>query len=215
MIIDLLRINQSKPARAGGSTSLTNVVPTELYHYFEAGTPPFRSLSELSDTDFALEMERIGEQPIKTNRFTSPEMRRYYLYFRRQTERLASEKFSHKGGRPEIEAPRYLTLGPVKWFYDWYTQADEVRLPIGDLDPLTLSFTYPDSMTSFLLAEGSFEPYKPFAQPHHGEVFTLQELPALIQELGMPDEDDPINQQFGNRIVEAQLWSLAPLSPWI
>jgi len=162
-----------------------------------------------------VEMERIGKTPITTNRFTSPEMRGYYLYFRRQTERLIKERFVRKGGEPDIDAPRYLTLGPVKWFFDWYLCADEVSLAIADVDPRKISFTYPDSMTSLLLAEGSFEPYRPFKAAHHGEVYTLQELPELIDSLGMPDENDPVNQQFGNLIVEAQLWSLEPISHWL
>ena len=43
------------------------------------------------------------------------------------------------------------------------------------------------------------------------EVFTLDEIESVIEEHGMPDEEDPNNIEHGNRIIEAQIWDLEKL----
>ena len=190
-------------------------LPTHLYHYYEASGAPFRSLSDLSDAQFNQHMETIANQTMVVNRFATPELRATYLRFRRYTERVIRARFISKGGNPELDAPRYLTLGPSRWFDDWYEQPREISIELATLDPAYVSFTYPDSMTSLLMAEDRFEPYRPYKQPHHGQVFTLAELTALVARIGLPDPNDATNQRYGNLIVEAQLWSERPLRPWL
>jgi hypothetical protein len=66
-------------------------------------------------------------------------------------------------------------------------------------------------MMSLLIAEDRFESFAKFKQPYHGEVFRLEELEDLVSEYGFPDESDPNNIEYGNPIIEAQIWDYSLL----
>ena len=63
--------------------------------------------------------------------------------------------------------------------------------------------------------EGHAAAFAQFKMPYHGDVFRLSELADLISTYGLPDEDDPENQTYGNRIIEAQVWDLSPLVKYV
>lgn len=110
-----------------------------------------------------------------------------------------------------LQIRHYFTLGAVSWFLDWYQDPRELILDLSAIPEEVISFTYPDSMMSYLIAEDRFEPFAQFKMPYHGEVFTLAEIQGIVREYGMPDEEDPQNIEHGNRIIEAQVWDVALL----
>lgn len=191
------------------------MLPDTLYHYYEAERGPFRSMSELSREEFVALMDELSTQQTPENRFDEGWKRDFYREFRPYVERVIRERFIEKGGRPTLVAPRYLTLGPTAWFLDWYKQPKMVAVPLDAVPDSVLSFTYPDSMMSYLLAEDRFEPFAKFKQPYHGDVYTRTEIEYVVRDYGLPDEHDPVNIEHGNRIIEAQVWDLEPLQPFL
>ena len=190
-------------------------IPNSLFHYYEKSRQPFLSISETADTQFTEIMDGLSKLPTPENRFDTEDKRNFYLFFRRYTENAIHRQFIAKGGKPILEAPRYMTLGSVSWFMDWYEDPGTLEIPLDAFDESSISFTYPDSMMSMLLAEERYEPFRKYKMPYHGQVYLRSELPQLIAEYGMPDETDEQNIEYGNRIIEAQIWDLEPLSKYI
>ncbi len=190
-------------------------LPESLFYYYEDSRDPFLSISELTSAEFAALMEDFAELPISDNRFDELWKREFYLFFRPYTEQTIRQRFIAKGGKPVLTAPRYLTLGPTEWFYDWYEEPKTIEIPLAAIPSTSISFTYPDSMMSLLIAEDRYEPFAKFKQPYHGEVYRLEELGDLVGEYGFPDESNPKNIEYGNRIIEAQIWDYALLAPYV
>ena len=190
-------------------------IPQSLFYYYETAREPFLSISELEPGRFSALMDDLGIADVVDNRFDEKWKRDFYLFFRPYTERKIRERFIQKGGKPTLIAPRYMTLGATTWFLDWYENAAAIEIPLTEIPSTSISFTYPDSMMSLLIAEDRYEPFARFKMPYHGEVFRLEELHGLIADYGLPDESDPRNLEYGNRIIEAQIWDLAPLMPHV
>lgn len=190
-------------------------VPTSLFHYYESSRAPFLSISELDSESFRNMMDEFATLELSESRFDEDWKRDFYLFFRPYTENFFREKFIAKGGKPKLKAPRYATLGAATWFNRWYLEPAEIEIPLARIPAESISFTYPDSMMSLLIAEDRFEPFAQFKQPCHGELYLLEELPELIRRYGLPDEEDPRNLEYGNRIIEAQIWDLDPLQSYL
>ena len=58
-----------------------------------------------------------------------------------------------------LQIRHYFTLGAVSWFLDWYQDPKELTLDLSAIPEEVISFTYPDSMMSYLIAEDRFEPF--------------------------------------------------------
>jgi hypothetical protein len=72
-----------------------------LTYYYLKGTPPFRSLSALPDSEAIELMEALYVKfagSILFERFKDPAQ---YLYDRKQTEQWVREAFMAKGGQPQ------------------------------------------------------------------------------------------------------------------
>ena len=192
------------------------MIPTYLYHYYEKSREPFLSISESDETDFKRIMNQIGQLPIEINRFKNAEQREFYYVFRNYTEKKIRSMFIEKGGKPSLEFPRYMTLGSAKWVYEmYYEKLGIIEIPLEEFDDTAISFTYSDSMLSMFIAEDRSEPFKKFKKPYHGKVFTKPELGNVIEKYGLPDETDRNNINYGNYIIEAQIWDLEVIEKYI
>lgn len=187
------------------------MTPNFLTHYYLPDSKPFLSISELSETEWAILCENFKERLDSDDTYN----RRFGLGYqgvRWEVENELREKFITKGGQPTRKYPYYLCLGECDW-WKHFCQHDEVIIPIKDIDPKTISFTYPDSFTSlgFLARFG----IKHEVKPYHGEVFTLQEMRNIVNKFGMPRNQHKINYKSYHKeelelYVEAQLWSETP-----
>jgi hypothetical protein len=86
----------------------------------------------------------------------------------------------------------------------------EIQVPLSLFDERAVSFTYPDSMVSFLLnMERNPEYYLP---EYHGQVFTLAEMRAIVETNGLPGyrwgTELPVDMA---NYIEAQVWDHEPL----
>ncbi len=184
-----------------------------LLHVYKKGCPPFRSLSSLTQEEaLAVMPELYVEGSIFWERFKDP---LGYLSFRRQVEQNLRNGFIEKGGHPKMPYPIYLVLGRPKWFdlvADTPTKetTSEIKLPLSIVPPDQISFTYPDSMVSALMAlQKNPEYYEP---DYHGKVFTMDEMERILDRNGLPGEgwETRMPSSYAH-YVEAQVWDHEPL----
>lgn len=184
-----------------------------LIHFYRRGTEPFRSLSALSDVDAMRIMNDFYiEGSVIWERFKDPAQ---YLQARRQIEQWLRREFIAKGGKPQDAYPIYMVWGRTKWLM---TAADaatlattaEIQVPLSLFGEWDVSFTYPDSMVSTLLADEQNPEY--YLPDYHGRVFTLSEIRSIVESNGLPGEKWGTHlPDFLANYIEAQVWNRAPL----
>lgn len=184
-----------------------------LIHLYKRGAEPFRTLSALPEEESISIMKSLYRAgSIFWERFEDPIA---YLRLRKQIEQSIREAFIAKGGMPREAHPIYMAFGRTRWMQtslDAVTLATttEIELPISLFQECDVSFTYPDSMVSFLLARDKDPDY--YLPDFHGRVFTLSEIQCIIEASGLPGE------RWGNNLpgsipnyIEAQVWNQAVL----
>ena len=184
-----------------------------LFHLYKSGTEPFRTLSILSEEDAIQIMQDLYmEGAIFWERFEDPAQ---YLRMRKQIEQSLRQEFIVKGGQPRESCPIYMALGRSKWMQtdiDAATLAttQQIQVPLSLFQECDVSFTYPDSMVSFLLATQKESEY--YLPEYHGKVFTLSEIRSIVESLGLPGEKWGTNLPSSMpNYIEAQVWNHAPL----
>jgi len=184
-----------------------------LVHAYKRDTEPFRSLSALSDVEAVDIMKDLYvEGSVFWERFKDPAG---YLQLRRQVEDWLRSEFIAKGGKPRASYPVYMMLGRSRWvqtMLDATTLATtrELQVPLSIFRECDLSFTYPDSMVSFILNDQRDPEY--YLPEYHGKVFTLCEMRSIVEANGLP------GWKWGTNLpgdlanyIEAQIWNHKPL----
>ena len=184
----------------------TDRLPATLSHFYKPATGPFRSISELSESDAADAMRRMREGDDTYSRFTA-EHRDPYMRARRKSEARLFDAFIKKGGKPKRRSPYYLILD-TPGTETFFPQDMRLAIPLDRIPAEVVSFTYLDSMCCDLILEHDPDGMLPpgflarFAGlPCLREVYRLSELPALLQEYGPPEKT----------YIEAQVWDDEPL----
>jgi hypothetical protein len=187
-------------------------MPDFLIHVHRKGEPPFRTLSALPDDQAVSIMERLFVKgSVFWERFGDPHG---YLRRRREVERNLREGFISQGGRPVDDHPVYLILGRPKWMDQVADEAtlsttEMVEIPLSVIPPDAVSFTYPDSMASAMIAERYPQQYD---AEIHGRVFTLAGMRRIVRRKGMPGEGwEAVLPPHEPHYIEAQVWDRRPL----
>ena len=180
----------------------------KLTHYYRPFSPPFQSLSTLEPADVDSALRRLAAFEPLPFRLTEPR----YLPERRRIEGAMRARFEEKGGAIARPHPHYFVLGK---FSLWENDGSrKIELSLADVDPGCLSFTLTDSFFNYRRTSLRGEPIP--RRSYHDELYLADELPALLEEHGLPTErwrDDP-EHRF-EVYVEAQLWSDAPVEAWL
>ncbi len=184
-----------------------------LIHFYKKGAEPFRTLSSLPQEEAIQIMQALYvEGSVFWERFKDPAD---YLKERLRIEQKLRKLFISKGGRPRDPSPIYMILGRTRWLQaaaDAVTLATtaEIQVPLSLFQEGEISFTYPDSMVSFWLADLKDAEY--YLPEYHGKVFTLPEIRSIVETNGLPGET------WGNKLpenlanyIEAQVWNREPL----
>lgn len=186
-----------------GDGARSDRLPDVVTHIYDPERGAFRNLCSLPDDEAGSILAAIaasGRRAIKPN----------YLSRRRATEAWLLSERTRKLGPSRLSHPIYFFLGDFRDGADPSRPAS-IALPLAAFPAEMVTFTYPDSMTSFLL--GSRNDLAGERQPHHGEVFTLDEITRIVATIGLPDSDrqrDPARQY--DRYIEMQLWDEQPLA---
>lgn len=175
-----------------------SLLPTFLAHYYEAERGPFRSLTALPNA----EADRIQALLCESGQGFASQRTPDYLATRRELEQQIRDLFIAKGGQPLRPTPHYMILGACAWVESWYATGGEIRVLLDQFDPATVSFTYGDSFPAMRYGDGS---------PWRGQVYTLSELPTVIEAYGLPQVCNPDGAKGPDRYIEAQVWSDEPL----
>jgi hypothetical protein len=168
-------------------------IPDFLCHYYEATDGPLRNLSELTDQEAHAILEQLRSQG---DRFAS-QRKDDYLAIRRGLEEKVRALFIAKGGKPKRIQPHYFVLGECPWLKSWYPNGRELRLPLTAFQPESVSFTYGDTFPAMRYMDD---------KPYRGQVYTLAELPALVQQFGLPQVLNADGAHGPDRYIEAQVW---------
>jgi hypothetical protein len=184
-----------------------------LVHAYRKGADPFESLSALSDMEATHIMKDLYvEGAIFWERFKDPAQ---YLQVRRQVEQWLRREFIAKGGKPQAPYPIYMILGRSKWIQTMLDAATlattmEMQVPLSIFRECDVSFTYPDSMVSFMLDNQRNPEY--YLPEYHGKVFTLSEIRSIVEANGLPGCKWGTNlpSHLAN-YIEAQIWDHEPL----
>lgn len=175
-----------------------NGIPDFLYHYYEAADGPFRNLSDLPVEEAQRQLQRIR---IAGDRFAS-QRKNDYLSVRWELESRVRALFIAKGGRPIRMRPHYFVLGKCPWLKSWYPHGCELRIPLRAFQAEIVSFTYGDTFPAMRYSDG---------KPTRGKVYTQAELPALVEEFGLPQVWNADGMGGPDRYIEAQVWDDEPI----
>jgi hypothetical protein len=81
-----------------------------------------------------------------------------------------------------------------------------LRIPLAVFSAEIVSFTYGDTFPALRHQDG---------KPYRGQVYTLAELPALIEQYGLPQDWNAKGEHGPDRYIEAQVWADEPLEPYL
>ncbi len=173
------------------------MIPALLYHYYREKRRPFRTLDELEQEEGETIVVQLGTTCVSM-------AKQEYVTKRRIIEAKMRKQFLQKGGLPRRHSPYYAMLGT----WSLREQDDRYRavtLPLSSFDPEIISFTYPDSLVSY---HEEFQSGLPIpCLPHHGQVYRIEQLPELVDQVGLPKEawHEESNRKY-EVFIEAQIW---------
>ncbi len=177
-------------------------IPEVLCHYYENACGPFLSLTALEPGQSEQILQGIR---LAGNRFASRRAEDY-LQVRRGLEEQIRRMFAALGGQPERGRPHYLILGQCDWARSWYVQGCEIQILLATVNPATVSFTYGNSFPAMRYQDG---------KPYRGKVYTMSEIPGLIEQFGLPQVWNPRGEFGPERYIEAQLWADDPVQEYL
>ena len=180
-----------------------------LTHYYTRGNPLFRSISAMEDGEALQLMRELCDDTRFGARFKEP---KWYLGVRRHTEQWVRAQFIARGGTPCELYPIYTVLGTS----DWIAHAKdpdtpgEIRIPLSVFEEGDVSFTYPDSMISYLFDRDKPAGY--YLPAFHGKIFLRTEILEIVAEKGLPEESwNAVLPDGLAPYIEAQVWNKKPL----
>ncbi|WP_449621092.1 hypothetical protein [Robertmurraya sp. Marseille-Q9965] len=169
-----------------------------LYHYYERDSGPFKNLSELVRAD----AENIMKKLQLENRTFAAKRPPDYLKIRKELEGKMRELFILKGGEPRTVFPHYFILGECSWVKSWFRKGMELKIPLINFNPNSLSFTYGDSFPAMRFQDG---------KPYRRQVYTLDEIPKVIEQYGLPQCWNSEGKYGPERYIEVQVWDDSPI----
>lgn len=176
--------------------------PDFLCHYYEAKIGPFVNLSDLPLVEAETYLENIRQSKL----IFASQRSKDYLTIRRALEERIRTLFIQKGGQPKRERPHYMIFGACPWLLSWYQDGKELCLPLDIFSADIVSFTYGDTFPAMRYEDG---------KPYRGQVYRLEDLPALVQQFGMPQAWNPEGRLGPDRYIEAQIWDDVPLQEYL
>ena len=177
-------------------------IPDFITRYYQKDEYPFMSLNDLPLD----EANRVKAEYCRKNNIGKFYAQEDYLVHRKEIENWIYHQLLRLGGRPVDTVPVYMMLGespPGEHDIRGEIQqnAEEIKIPLEEIDLSAISFTYPDSMYEFTIDDkGNIISAGRTNTP---AVYTYDDLPAVVRKYRLYD-----NYRFN---VEAQVWDRAML----
>ena len=176
-----------------------------LYHYFEKSFGPFMSLTALPIE----EAREILTYQKSIGKFGNPDIEEFLLKRYKRDEQLC-DMFIGRGGHIQMKNPAYLFLGEHRQWESAYENPAVIKIPLSELDPLTVSFTYGDSFA--VLNPDLFG-----AEEYWNKVYFMDEILDVVERHGFPPHVEydfklgiyPADKHINNHLkyVEAHIWN--------
>jgi hypothetical protein len=131
-----------------------------------------------------------------------------YIQRRKETEKWLYQTFRALGGIPMMTHPIYMTLGISSYIESIGHYTARQEFPLSLFPESAISFTYPDSYVSRILAENSNEYFNPKV---HGKVFMVSELNHLLEDPSIHNEAWKNEKRKFDFFIEAQIWDIEPI----
>jgi len=195
----------SMPAILNDGVKCMNV-PAFLTRYYQKGEYPFMSLNDLPFE----EANRVKRAYCIKNNIGLFYAQDDYLVHRKEIEKWLYNELVRLGGKTANDVPVYMTLGesPEGEFdirTDLQKNADEIRIPLEEIDLAVVTFVYPDSMYELVQdADGKIIDGKRTNTP---EVYLYRDLPELYKKYRVDEQNVfSIEAQVWNREMLHQYW---------
>lgn len=175
-----------------------NEVLVGIYRYFYLNHEKdiFSNLTQLECDSADEYLAYIREHNLAVKSYNE-----HYLRRRFNTEKALYNQFVRKGGKPRIKHPYYFTLGKCdEWFYGRKGAFGCVELLLDEFEPSVVSFTYGDSVPTFM-------PDFQDGKEYRSQVYTLPEIQKLVEKYGMPNVWNTFEQFGPENYIEVQIWS--------
>lgn len=163
-----------------------------LVNYRHTSCQPLMSITALPREEAFAMAARLSAAGtgVAFNRF-GKDFSAYYEH-RIRTEEWLYEGFVAAGGKPQTRHPLYFVLEGNGYLSEWFGGGEEIRIPVDELEPQLLSFTFGDSMAKL-------------GKPEMRPPFMPDELYGHIERCGGVNELlESIRGQY--TYIEAQLW---------
>ena len=175
-----------------------------LYHYFEQNLGPFMSLTSLPIE----EAREILTYQKSIGKFGNPDIEGFLLKRYKRDEQLL-DMFIKRGGHAQMKNPVYLFLGEHCQWKSAYENPSEIKIPLCEFDPLTVSFTYGDSFAVL-------NPVLFGVEEYWNKVYFTDEILDIVERHGFPPHVEydfklgiyPTDKHINNHLkyVEAHVW---------
>ena len=177
---------------------LNNETSIGIYRYFHLNREK-DIFSNLTQLDYDSADEYLAY--IKKHNLAVKSYNEHYLRRRFDTEKAIYDQFVRKGGKPRIKHPYYFTLGKCdEWFYGRKNAFGCVKLLLDEFDSDVVSFTYGDSVPTFMEEFQDGKEYR-------SQVYTLTEIKCMIDKYGMPNIWNTFEKFGPENYIEVQVWS--------
>ena len=172
-------------------------IPDFLTRYYQKGEYPFMSLNDLPLD----EANRKKTEYCTKNGIGKFYAQDDYLVHRKEIEGWIYNELIRLGGNPVNDVPIYMVLGesPEGEFdirEELQQNADEIKVPLDEIDINAVSFTYPDSMYEHIVDDDG--KLVSAGRTNTPRVYTYQELPPVVRKYRVYE-----NYRFN---FEAQVW---------
>jgi len=147
-----------------------------LYYYYERDIGPFKMLTDLTVDDARKFVSE--EAAIKSTKNTDVEG---FLRMRYDCDARLRKEFAARGGKITRQNPVYMMLGEHSSWATAYEKPVMIKIPLAEIDPTAVSFTYGDSF--IVLNPGKFE-----SKEYWGKVYFRDEILELISRIGYPPQ---------------------------
>jgi len=148
-----------------------------LYHYYEKGQPPFRSISALPFEEAEQVLIALRK---KNENLVYPNIR-WFLEWRYNMDQTIRDQFVAIGGKPVRTAPVFCSLGANRGISTWFEDTAVMRIPVEKINLDTISFTYGDTLAVF-------NPQLDTGEDYWGKVFKYDEMLKLVDKYGWPED---------------------------
>ena len=178
-----------------------SAMPSCVTHNYDPDGVFLGNLCDLPRAQAEAVLQRIRESG---RRIIRPD----YLEKRHRTEEWLIGARRMLLGETSRKRPIYFFLGDFADGRD-LSRPCSLAMPLAAFRPEVVTFTYPDSMTSFSsLSEIGADGRRKFP---YGQVFTFSQIVSVIDEFGLPGERADRTLAHHERYIELQVWDDQPI----